>query len=290
MTRHTIQEAEIGNTVLSEIMLKYLITEFPESDYKRSSASYLLSIQEDDFQSLKTYFINEPNLHSDDLIELYTGYLQTYCEIQSENYQEAIDWLESIITNPPSIVDSVYAVIDLGDLYLQMEGNGRGAIGRYTNLIPRSREEFEETRENLFALLSKKYHYANPMLHRNSEEQLFYVENLIKGKIREELEKKYKIEEITTKKGIPVDALIIKEAFKEAITPLNTRIAKAVDAAVEKVKESIRKYTKKGDTVIVGGIGNTIGIGQTSDQIPKKFPRPSKEEGLESDRFLFQPG
>ncbi len=101
---------------------------------------------------------------------------------------------------------------------------------------------------------------------------------------------KYKIEEITTKKGIPVDALIIKEAFKEAITPLNTRIAKAVDAAVEKVKESIRKYTKKGDTVIVGGIGNTIGIGQTSDQIPKKFPRPSKEEGLESDRFLFQPG
>lgn len=101
---------------------------------------------------------------------------------------------------------------------------------------------------------------------------------------------KYKIEETTTKKGIPVDAIIIKEAFKEAITPLDTRIAKAVDAAVEKIKKSIREHTKKGDTVIVGGIGNTIGIGQTSDQIPKKFPRPSKEEGLVSDRFLFQPG
>ncbi|MEA1904336.1 MAG: DUF1512 domain-containing protein [Candidatus Hadarchaeota archaeon] len=101
---------------------------------------------------------------------------------------------------------------------------------------------------------------------------------------------KYKIEQITTKKGIPVDALIIKEAFKEAITPLNSRIAKAVDATVEKAKESIRKHTKKGDTVIIGGIGNTIGIGQISDQIPKKFPRPSREEGLESDKFLFGPG
>ncbi len=154
-------EAENGNTVQAEIMLKDLIAQYPESDYKRSSASYLLSIQEEDFQALKAYFNDEPNLHSDDLIELYTAYLQTYCDIQSENYQEAIDWLESIITNPPSLVDSVYAVIDLGDIYLQMEGNGRGAVGIYPNFIPRSKEDFEETIEDLFALLSEEYHYEN---------------------------------------------------------------------------------------------------------------------------------
>ena len=156
-----VSEAENGNTIQAEIMLKGLINQYPESDYKRSSASYLLAIQEEDFQSLKTYFNDEPNLHSDDLIELYTSYLQTYCDIQSENYQEAIDWFESIITNPPSLVDSVYAVIDLGDLYLQMEGNGRDGVGRYANFIPRSKEEFEQTREGLFALLSKEYHYES---------------------------------------------------------------------------------------------------------------------------------
>ena len=156
-----VLEAENGNTVQADIMLKDLITQYPESDYKRSSASYLLSIQDDDFQSLKTYFINEPNLHSNDLIELYTAYLQTYCDIQSENYQEAIDWFESIITNPPSLADSVYAVIDLGDLYLQMGGNGRGAVGRYAELIPQSRVEFEETREDLLALLSEEYNFEN---------------------------------------------------------------------------------------------------------------------------------
>lgn len=156
-----VTEAENGNTIQAEIMLKDLIAQYPNSDYKRSSASYLLSIQEDDFQVLKAYFNGEPNLHSNDLIELYTAYLQTYCDIQSENYQEAIDWFESIITNPPSLVDSVYAVIDLGDLYLQMGGNGRGAVGRYPDLIPQSKGEFEQTREDLFALLSEEYHFEN---------------------------------------------------------------------------------------------------------------------------------
>ncbi len=154
-----VTEAENGNTIQAENMLKNLIAEFPESEYKRSSASYLLSMQESDFQNLKTYYQNEPNLHSDDLIEIYTSYLQTYCDIQSENYQEVIDWFESIISNPPSLIDSVYAVIDLGDLYLQMGGNGRGALGIYTNLIPNLKEEFEQTREDLLTMLIEEYNY-----------------------------------------------------------------------------------------------------------------------------------
>jgi len=100
---------------------------------------------------------------------------------------------------------------------------------------------------------------------------------------------KYKVEEIATKRKIPVDAVVAKEGFKEAIGPLDRRIAKAVDAAVERVKKAIRERTKKGDSVIVAGIGNTIGIGQDPDQLPTKFPSRREKEGLESDRFLFQP-
>ncbi|MEM2102179.1 MAG: DUF1512 family protein [Candidatus Bathyarchaeia archaeon] len=36
----------------------------------------------------------------------------------------------------------------------------------------------------------------------------------------------------------------------------------AVDPAIERVKRVILEKTKEGDTVIVAGIGNTIGIGQ----------------------------
>lgn len=90
---------------------------------------------------------------------------------------------------------------------------------------------------------------------------------------------KYKIEEITVGRKIPVDAIVIKESFTEAIKPLNKRLAKGVDVAVERVKRAIKERTKPGDTVIIAGIGNTIGIGQTPKEIPKEFPAaPEKEK------------
>jgi hypothetical protein len=41
---------------------------------------------------------------------------------------------------------------------------------------------------------------------------------------------KYKIEEITVKRRVPVDAIVVKESFKEAIGPFNNRLSKAADA------------------------------------------------------------
>ncbi|MDI6819730.1 MAG: DUF1512 family protein [Candidatus Hodarchaeaceae archaeon] len=99
---------------------------------------------------------------------------------------------------------------------------------------------------------------------------------------------KYKIEEVAVKHGIPVDAIIIKESFKEAITPLNKRLARAVDFTTERVKQAMRERTKRGDVVVVAGIGNTIGIGQGPDQLPREFPEPTEEKGIESDKLLFR--
>lgn len=99
---------------------------------------------------------------------------------------------------------------------------------------------------------------------------------------------KYKIEEEAVKRRIPVDAIIIKESFREAITPLNRQLARAVDATVERVKRAIRERTKPGDVVIVAGIGNTIGIGQRAEELPKEFPEPLEERGIESDKLLFR--
>jgi hypothetical protein len=100
---------------------------------------------------------------------------------------------------------------------------------------------------------------------------------------------KYKIEQIAVKRNIPLDAIIIKESFKEAITPLNKRLVRAVDVAIERVKQAIRERTKPGEVVIVAGIGNTIGIGQTRDELPKEFPVAKEEKGIESDKLLFRP-
>lgn len=88
---------------------------------------------------------------------------------------------------------------------------------------------------------------------------------------------KYKIEEIAVKRRIPVDAIVIKESFAEAIKPMNKRLARGAEVAVERIKRAIKERTKPGETVVVAGIGNTIGIGQKPDEIPTEFPAPPKK-------------
>ena len=72
---------------------------------------------------------------------------------------------------------------------------------------------------------------------------------------------KFYIEESSSKKRIPIDALICKQSLENAITTMSRPITKSVHPIVEKIKMGIRKRTEKGTKVIVAGIGNTIGIG-----------------------------
>lgn len=74
------------------------------------------------------------------------------------------------------------------------------------------------------------------------------------------IEKHY-IEESTTSKSIPIDALICKQSLEDAITTMKRPITQSVPKFVEKIKMAIRKRTEKGSTIIIAGIGNTIGIG-----------------------------
>ncbi|MGP3666902.1 MAG: DUF1512 domain-containing protein [Candidatus Bathyarchaeota archaeon] len=71
---------------------------------------------------------------------------------------------------------------------------------------------------------------------------------------------KFKIEEVANKYKIPLFAVVIKESLKEAISPMRKDIYEGVEKALERIKRIINENTKEGDTVIVAGIGNTIGI------------------------------
>lgn len=72
---------------------------------------------------------------------------------------------------------------------------------------------------------------------------------------------KFKIEEIAKKHNIPLYALVIYESIGEAITPMRESIARAADEVVERVKNIIKSKVEEGSSVIVAGIGNTVGIG-----------------------------
>jgi len=73
---------------------------------------------------------------------------------------------------------------------------------------------------------------------------------------------RFKVEESVLKYKIPVNAVIIKEDIGDAVSPMRKEIFDAADAAIQRIKRVVLERTKKGDSVIIAGIGNTIGIGQ----------------------------
>ena len=73
---------------------------------------------------------------------------------------------------------------------------------------------------------------------------------------------KHKIESYSEQEKIPVDAIIVKQSIEEAITPMRRSINESVPKVVLRLKRILMERTKKGDSIIIAGIGNTIGIGQ----------------------------
>lgn len=73
---------------------------------------------------------------------------------------------------------------------------------------------------------------------------------------------RFKIEEEAVKHKIPVYAIVVKESIIEAIAPMKKEIADAAEQVIARIRKLILDRTKEGETVIVAGIGNTVGIGQ----------------------------
>jgi hypothetical protein len=72
----------------------------------------------------------------------------------------------------------------------------------------------------------------------------------------------FKIEEKLTKYKIPNYAVIVKEDIGDAVSPMRKEINDAVDTVIERVRDVVKERTKEGDTVIIVGVGNSIGVGQ----------------------------
>jgi len=73
---------------------------------------------------------------------------------------------------------------------------------------------------------------------------------------------KYKIEEAASRHNVPMYAVAIKQGIEHVVAPLVEELMDATDKAVESVKSLILDYSNEGDTIIVAGIGNTVGVAQ----------------------------
>jgi len=73
---------------------------------------------------------------------------------------------------------------------------------------------------------------------------------------------RFQIEEIATKNNVPVFAIVIKQSVKEAISLMTKDIANQADNVRSQIEEMIKENTKSGQTVLLIGVGNTIGVTQ----------------------------
>jgi hypothetical protein len=73
---------------------------------------------------------------------------------------------------------------------------------------------------------------------------------------------RYQIEAIATKYEIPIFAIVIKQSVKEAITLMTKEIADKADEVRSQIYEMINENTKPGQSVLLIGVGNTLGVPQ----------------------------
>jgi hypothetical protein len=77
---------------------------------------------------------------------------------------------------------------------------------------------------------------------------------------------RYEIEEIVVKRNIPLDAVAIKVSEEDALEPMRKEIFDVVPEAIESVKEILKRNGKK-ERVLIMGVGNTCGIGNTAEEL-----------------------
>jgi hypothetical protein len=73
---------------------------------------------------------------------------------------------------------------------------------------------------------------------------------------------RFKIEEVATKLTIPVFSIVVKQSVNDAITLMKKEIAVQAENVKRQVHEMIIDNTESGQTALVIGVGNTLGVSQ----------------------------
>ena len=73
---------------------------------------------------------------------------------------------------------------------------------------------------------------------------------------------RFQIEDVATKNNIPILAIVIKQSIYEALTLMTKEIADQASSVRDEIHDMIKDNTKENQTVMVVGVGNTLGVSQ----------------------------
>jgi len=143
----------------AELTFKDILEIYPETSEAYLAISGLFICYEKSNGSWNDYELYLNQVAQDSLIsEKFTKLLDCYYNLskrEKEEYDTAIANYESVLLNNPSYQDSCYAVIDIGNTYIEAGFNGREASGKFSNLHPKSViHHAKETRKLLLSIFN----------------------------------------------------------------------------------------------------------------------------------------
>lgn len=103
---------------------------------------------------------------------------------------------------------------------------------------------------------------------------------------------RYDIEEAAVNKNIPLDAIVIKVSEEEALAPMKKEVLNSISDAIETLKENVNR-SKKNDLILIMGVGNTCGIGNSPKaalEAEKLARKHSKTEEKPKKKYLNKLG
>lgn len=151
--------------------LKMVIDNHPESYYSVAALKELFRIEkmcDNDYSGLKDYFRNNQTITSTSNLFTISDFLGARCDVVLENYQSAINWYENRLNNTTSYQDSVFALIDLGDIYwmAQQDSIAKNNM-EFTSLSfeqTKSLANFQKFKNRLLSTLPKKLSVSTNIL------------------------------------------------------------------------------------------------------------------------------
>ncbi len=155
-----ISQIAAGNYFGAKITFQELISDYPKTEYANNAMKDIFSLEplaDNDFSSLKSWYRTEDSIVGNERLYKLGQNLANKCDENLENYVDAIDWYEDMIEEPPTLQDSVFAIIDLENCYLQMgidtSLKSSNYVGRLPQYKPASVKAHQDHRDKLLALL-----------------------------------------------------------------------------------------------------------------------------------------
>lgn len=163
-----IDQISDGNYAGAKNTFQELISEYPQPEQANSAMKelfYLEPLADNDFSSLKIYYLTEDSIVENERLEKLGQNLANKCDEKLGNFSDAIDWYEDIIDDPATLQDSVFAIIDLENCYLQMGIDTNLKSSNYIGRMPQYKQKtvkaHQDHRDELLALLLKHQNQNN---------------------------------------------------------------------------------------------------------------------------------